>query len=218
VADGIANLYQDLAGFTDMKITQSAPSFSGLTPILYEDDQIRLVYHGNADLARGLEALVSNVKNLHSRLELHLMLVGNARSIKKLKKIVAKENLGRRVYFIQPVAVHEIPKAINVYDLEIIFFPPLTKNLLYALPNKFFEAIQGAIGVVIGNSPSMRTIVDAEQIGLVVDGWKPSDLTTALNALDRATVNQYKRNAADAASRLNSDVEGKLFLNEIANS
>jgi hypothetical protein len=85
------------------------------------------------------------------------------------------------------------------------------------LPNKFFEAVQGSIGVVIGDSPNMRSIVETDKFGLVVDGWKFSDLVSALNGLDRSTVNEMKINASNASRKLSSEYERQNFLAEIAN-
>ena len=217
VAEGIADLYSKLADFKDMKIVRNAPRYSGLLPTLTQEDKIRLVYHGVADLGRGLEGLVRSIKYLDDRFELHLFLVGGNRAIKKLKKIVQTDSVERKVSFHEPVNIQDIPRAINPYDLEVIFYPPLTENLRHALPNKFFEAIQAGIGVVIGDSPNMRAIVDSEKLGLVVDGWAWTDLVTALNGLDRALVNEFKSNASIASKKLTSEYERENFLSEIAN-
>jgi glycosyltransferase involved in cell wall biosynthesis len=217
VAEGIADLYSQLVDFKDMKIVRNAPRYSGLLPTLPQEDKIKLVYHGVADLDRGLEELVHSVKHLDERFELHLLLMGNSRAIKKLKRAVIEDSVEGRVFFHNPVDVEEIPKAINPYDLEVIFFPPVTENLRHALPNKFFEAVQASIGVVIGDSPNMRAIIETEKFGLVVDGWQFSDLVSALNGLDRATVNEMKINASNASKKLNSEYERTNFLSEIAN-
>lgn len=217
VAEGIADLYSELVNFTDLKIVRNAPKYSGLLPVLPQEEKIRLVYHGVADLGRGLEGLVRTIKNLDDRFEMHLFLMGNSRAIKKLKKIVSRDAVAGRVIFHRPVSIDDIPNAINPYDLEVIFYPPLTENLRHALPNKFFEAVQASIGVVIGDSPNMRAIVEIEKFGLVVDGWRFSDLVSALNGLDRATVNEMKINASKASKKLNSEHERTKFLSEIAN-
>jgi glycosyltransferase involved in cell wall biosynthesis len=217
VAEGIADLYSKLVDFKDMKIVRNAPRYSGLLPTLPQENTIKLVYHGVADLDRGLEELVRSVKHLDERFELHLLLMGNSRAIKKLKRAVLEDSVEGRVFFHNPVEVEEIPEAINPYDLEVIFFPPVTENLRHALPNKFFEAVQASIGVVIGDSPNMRAIVDTEKFGLVVDGWQFSDLVSALNGLNRATVNEMKINASNASKKLNSEYERTNFLSEIAN-
>jgi glycosyltransferase involved in cell wall biosynthesis len=200
-----------------MKIVRNAPRYSGLLPTLTQEDKIMLVYHGVADLGRGLEGLVRSIKHLDDRFELHLFLMGDARAITKLKKIVSRDSVAKKVMFHQPVNIEDIPTAINPYDLEVIFYPPLTENLRHALPNKFFEAIQAGIGVVIGDSTNMRAIVDSEKLGLVVDGWAWADLVSALNGLDRAMVNEFKSNASIASKKLNSEYERKNFLSEIAN-
>ena len=217
VAEGIAELYSKLADFKDMKIVRNAPRYSGLVPTLSQENRIKLVYHGVADLGRGLEGLVRSIKHLDDRFELHLFLMGDNRAIKKLKKIVLEDSVEGKVLFHQPVNIESIPTAINPYDLEVIFYPPLTENLRHALPNKFFEAIQAGIGVVIGDSPNMRAIVDSEKLGLVVEGWALADLVAALNGLDRVTVNEYKTNASIASKKLNSEYERSNFLSEIAN-
>ena len=53
----------------------------------------------------------------------------------------------------------ELTRAINGYDFEFLFLRPDWANLEFALPNKFFEAVQGRLGIILGHSPMMEEIV-----------------------------------------------------------
>jgi glycosyltransferase involved in cell wall biosynthesis len=173
-------------------------------------DRIRLVHHGVASLSRGLELMIDAMAQVDERFTLDLMLVGSGPNLESLKKRAAP--LGSRVAFPDPVDVRQIPRAINAYDAEIIFFPPLTQNLKYALPNKFFEAVQGRLAIVTGQSSEMVSVVEQYGNGLVVDGWESADLATAINSLSANAIAAMKVASDRAARDLSSATEKRTFL------
>jgi hypothetical protein len=94
----------------------------------------------------------------------------------------------------------------------LIFFPPRFPNNTFALPNKFFEAVQGRLGIVIGESPEIVGFVRNREIGIVVQGWRASDLAVAINALSAEDVIALKQASARAATDLSTVGEGPRFL------
>ncbi len=124
----------------------------------------------------------------------------------------AATDLGDRVRIVPPVAMTEISNTINEYDVEIMFYPPTGPNVEFALPNKFFEAIQGRLGVVVGESPMMAELVREYGLGPVVQGWTGADLARTLSELTSDDVAAFKRAAHSAAGALNAEHEGRVFL------
>jgi hypothetical protein len=150
---------------------------------------------------------------LDSRFTLVLMVLGDDRSLAPLRSHPAIA-AGRAV-FREPVGVTEVASALNDYDLELIFFPPRFANNTFALPNKFFEAIQGRLGVVIGQSPEIVGFVRQHGFGIIVDGWTGKDLALALNALTPEKIAEMKNAANRAAKDFSTLGEGPRFLAEV---
>jgi hypothetical protein len=150
---------------------------------------------------------------LEPRFTLVLMVLGDERSLAPLRRHPAIS--AGRAKFRQPVGVTEVARALNGYDLELIFFPPRFANNVYALPNKFFEAIQGRLGIVIGESPEIVGFVQEHGFGIIVDGWSAADLAAAVNRLSTDEILAMKQAASRAAFSLSTQGEGPRFLAEI---
>ncbi|MEV1129864.1 glycosyltransferase [Agromyces sp. NPDC049794] len=213
VADGIADLYAADFGIDRPSIVRNSPGYVELAPRAVDPERIELVYHGNAEMARGLDLLIDAVRLLDERYHLNLMLTGSADGRARLRELT--RDLGDRVEFHDPVPMADVPAKLNAFDLEVIFYPPTSPNFLHSFPNKFFEAVQGRIGVVIGGSPSMEAIVRRYGNGIIVDGWTAADLARTLNETTVDRIDAAKRAADACAHDLNSDVEGAVFLREV---
>ena len=210
VASGIARLYSELFGFDEPRVVRSTPGFVDQKPSAVDPDQIRLVHHGVASATRSLDLLISAIALADERFTLDLMLVGSDESIAPLRRLA--EPLGDRVTFRAPVDVRDIATSINAYDAELIFFPPVTENLRFALPNKFFESVQGRLAIITGQSSEMVEIIEHYGNGLVVEGWTAADLASALNSLDAASITSMKRASDAAAFDLSSESERARFV------
>jgi glycosyltransferase involved in cell wall biosynthesis len=213
VAEGIADLYRDQYGIGRPGVIRNIAPFEKLEPSRVDPDNIVLVHHGYAAVERGIDIMLDAALLLDSRFTLVLMVLGDERSLAPLRSHPAISK-GRAV-FRDPVGVTEVARALNEYDLELIFFPPRFANNIYALPNKFFEAIQGRLGVVIGQSPEIVGFVRENGFGLIVDGWTGQDLANALNALTAEKITAMKHAANRAAKDFSTLGEGPRFLAEV---
>jgi hypothetical protein len=210
VAPSIAKLYEQSQIFRQVSYVLSAPRYEDIRPTECVNERINLVYHGLADLDRGLVQLIKLVSSLEERFHLHLMLVGPKRNISTLMKS-AKDNINR-IHFCEPVKTTEIARAINQFDIEVIFFVPHTLNLRYSLPNKYFEAVQAKIAIVHGTSPSMQVLSDKYKNGFHVDDWDFTSLGERLNSLTVNEINTYKTNSVKASFEFSSENEGSRFI------
>lgn len=213
VAEGIADLYRDQYGIERPGVIRNIAPYEQLEPSPVDPDRIVLVHHGYAAVERGIDIMLDASLLLEPRFSLVLMVLGDERSLAPLRAHPAIA-AGRAV-FREPVGVTEVARALNGYDLELIFFPPRFANNIYALPNKFFEAIQGRLGVVIGESPEIVGFVRERGFGVVVDGWTASDLAAAINSLTAEQIADMKLAADRAALDLSTRGEGPRFLAEV---
>ncbi|MEO6117270.1 MAG: glycosyltransferase [Pseudolysinimonas sp.] len=209
VAAGLGDLYVERYGVPPLRIIRNSPAYEALQPTPVDPDAIDLVYHGNADLARGLGLLAVALPLLEPRFRLNLMLTGSDADKQALRALLAENS--HRVVFHDPVPVAQIARRINAWDLEIIFYPPTIPNLKYSLPNKFFEAIEGRLGVVAGESPEMASLIREYGIGTVVDGWRGEDLAAAINQLTAEQIVAIKAGTEAATRVLNSQTERLVF-------
>lgn len=213
VAEGIADIYRDEYGLERPSVIKNVAPFEDLEPSSVDPKNIRLVHHGYASAERGIDVMLDASLLLDSRFKLFLMVLGDERSLAPLKSHPAIAS--GRAEFREPVGVTEVAKALNQYDLELIFFPPRFPNNIHALPNKFFEAIQGRLGVIIGESPEIVPFIEEYKFGTIVHGWTASDLAGALNKLKVGDINQMKFAAAKAARKLSTIGERELFLSAL---
>lgn len=213
VAPGLGELYQKRYAIDPLSIIRNSPAFEEREPSTVDPESIELAYHGNADLSRGLGLLAETMSLLEPRFRLNLMLTGDESDKKALHGLLAGQ--ADRITYHDPVPVTQIAERINAWDLEIIFYPPTHTNLRFSLPNKLFEAIQGRLGVVVGESPDMAAVVREYGFGTVVEGWTAGALATALNALSAADVTAMKSAVDTAARELNSEHERGAFVRAI---
>jgi glycosyltransferase involved in cell wall biosynthesis len=210
VADGIADLYVERLGIPRPIVIKNAPAFADLVPSAVDPERILLVHHGRADLGRGLELMLDAVMCLNERFVLVLMLVGDEFELAAFRRHPAVA--AGRVEFREPVPVDEVPRALNDCDLEIIFFPPKTENLRYVLPNKLFEAIQGRLGLVIGDSVEMVRVVEGAGNGVVAREWTVDSLVSVIAPLDAAAIEGFKAASHRVARDNSAEHESAVFL------
>jgi len=216
VAEGIADIYRDHYGLKRPGVIRNVAFYEELEPSEVDPNKITLVHHGYAAVERGIDIMLDAMLEADERFHLVLMVLGNDQSMAPLRSHPAVA--AGRATFREPVGVTEVARALNEYDLELIFFPPRFPNNKYALPNKFFEAVQGRLGVVIGDSPEIAPFVKEHGLGLMVDGWTGKDLAEALNKLTADDIMSLKRGSHAAAKELSTVGEGPRFLSYVGAS
>jgi hypothetical protein len=199
VCDGIADEYNRCYGVRPV-VVHNAPYFSPLEPRAGVDGRIRLVHHGGAIPSRNIEVMIDMMKHVDDRFSLDLFLVPSNRAyLERLRKLAAKQP---RVRILHPVPMPQLPKALNAYDVGVYLLQPNNFNNEHALPNKFFEFIQGRLAIAIGPSPEMARMVRGYGCGIVADDFAPQTLAQELKKLTSGQIAEYKMNAHRAANDL----------------
>lgn len=213
VAEGIADLYRDRYALPRPGVIRNVAPYEDLSPTPVDPERVLLVHHGYAAVERGIDIMLDAALELEPRFTLVLMVLGDARALAPLKAHPAVS--AGRAQFREPVGVTEVARALNDCDLELIFFPPRFANNTYALPNKFFEAIQARLGVVIGESPEIVEFVREHGFGTVVSGWSSADLARSINALTTRQITSMKDAAHRSAAEFSTRGERVRFLSEL---
>ncbi|MGI9227419.1 MAG: glycosyltransferase [Gammaproteobacteria bacterium] len=197
VSPNISNAYSKLTGVMPY-IVSNATDYKEITPKFISKYPVKIIHHGAAIRSRKLELMIKMMSLLDSKYELHLMLVGDKKYIRKLEKFSNSKN----IYFHDPVEYPEIVNTISKYDLGIFYLYPSNFNNEYALPNKIFEFVQARLPILIGPSPEMRNLVNGYKIGVVSEEFTIESLAQKIESLSIDKINRYKENVHAVAKIL----------------
>jgi glycosyltransferase involved in cell wall biosynthesis len=213
VAGGSGFMYAEEFSIEEPTLVRNAPPFEDLSPSDVTGNPIRLIHHGLAGVNRGFGYMVDAMRLVSDKFHLTFMLAGNQKVIDDLRLQIA--DIGDRISIVPPVSMVDLAREINKYDVEVMFFPPVTDNLATALPNKMFEAIQGRLALVTGPTPTMSAIVQQLGNGVVAKGWKAHELAAAIQSLTIEGVREMKRKSHEAAHFMSAEHEEEIFLQSL---
>ena len=211
VSPAIADAYERATGVRATVVT-NAPPYHDLRPTPVHEP-VRILHHGAASPGRGLEEMIRLADLLDSRFTLDFVLMESSPGYRD--QLIRRARGKRRIQFPRPQPMHTLVHMANDYDIGLYSLPSVNLNRRYALPNKFFEFIQGRLAVAIGPSPEMARIVHQYGCGIVADDFAPETLAAALNALDDSAIAAFKQ-ASDAAAReLCAEKNAELVLGAV---
>lgn len=212
VCQGIADEYGRVYGVQPV-VVHNAPLDQKLSPSPVSENQVRLIHHGASIRSRHLGVMIEMMQYLDKRFTLDFMLMeSDAAYMKELRQAASTDS---RIRFIEPVPMPQICQALNGYDLGVYLLPPVNFNHEHALPNKFFEFVQARLGVAIGPSTEMATLLNKYHCGVVAESFTAEALAASMNALSHDKIAEFKEASHRAAGELNYEHDGKVLLSEI---
>ena len=203
VSTFIASEYEKNFGISPTLVVNATP-FHDLQPTdTPENGPICLVHAGTCRPDRFTEIMIDAVADLDGRYTLDLYLVNNNpdyfAKLSEQCRDISNVNLHPGVPY------DNLIDTLHRYDLGFHNFPPVTFNLRYTLPNKFFDSIQARIGMVIGPTPDMVSLLEKYQLGRVAADFTKEALREALAKTTPAEVAAWKQNAHRCARELSSE-------------
>lgn len=201
VAEHIAEEYGRVFGIKARVVTNAAPYVDRLPSPVHSP--IRLVHSGAAKKGRYLEVTLDAMDAVKSDVTLDLFLTQNHGDYFDLlrARIEKMENVNLHA----PVAYENLNSVLSEYDVGIFLLPPVNFNYEWTLPNKFFDFVQARLGIIIGPSPEMATVLGAAHLGVVTSDFSSSALASAIDALTAESVTQFKAAAHQAALHLSAE-------------
>lgn len=212
VSHGLKKYYSDNYN-VDCDVIFSVP-YKAVVKKSYQDEKIRIVHHGVANKSRRIENMIDIVNTLPDKFTLDLYLNGDKKYISFLKSYVNSS----KINFNEPVETTKIIDEISQFDLAIIYYEPLSFNLLHCMPNKFFEYIQAKVPVVIGPSPDMLQIIRKYKTGFSSNEFSIQSIVDTINSISPDDLRIARDNCASASTLLSWDSESiklkKLLIND----
>jgi hypothetical protein len=214
VSYGLAEAYKKLTG-KHFDVVLNAPAYEKHTPSLNTTGVIRFMHHGGAAVDRNTDKLVRAFQQSErTDIELHLMIINlNSPYGEYIKELVENSS---NIHFHPPVPTRDIASFINQFDVGIYFLPPLNFNQIYALPNKFFEFVQGRLMLAFGPSVEMEKYIKEYDLGVIGDGFDQKDIEKCINSITLTDVIKYKQNVNGAAKTLSAEESMNLVLTNIS--
>jgi len=216
VSNGIAELYKKNFNVSCEVITNAA-EFMKLTPKRLDNNQIKIIHHGNASPSRNLELMIDIMSFTDNRFELYLMLVVTKATKLYYKRLVNKSRKNKKIHFLKPVKFNELIKYCNQFDIGMQFHPPSNLNLKYGLGNKFFEFIQSRLAIAIGPAIEMEKYVKKYNLGIISDNFDPINMADKLNSLNVDDIRNYKKNSDKYSCDLSLNENNKKLLRILKN-
>ena len=202
VCNGIAKAYAH-AYEVDPIVVTNAPFSAECQPRPTDPNRINLVHHGLAKRARALENMIELMRHLDGRFTLDLILVPDHKGYEAELRHLARDL--PQVHFKPPVPMPEISAMLNAnYDLGLCLFPSGSANYNFILPNKFFEFVQGNLGVITWSSPEIVAMLQDAPCGVIVP-WDVSSAAAHLRALTGPQVDGLKQASHLAAQVWNAE-------------
>lgn len=201
VSQGIADEYFKDYGTPTGVVTNAAPYAEGsVRPV---GETIRLIHSAAGQRYRKLENFVEAMKDAPEWLSLDMIVMPNEPDyVAELKAMAAAVP---SITFRDPVPYRELVATLSQYDVSVVFLPPTNFNLKNALPNKFFEAVQARVGLIVGPSPAMVDLVEKFGLGAITEDFSAESLRRTLWSLTPHTIDSWKKSADEAARPLSAE-------------
>src|SRR5699024_2362052 len=119
--------------------------------------------------------------------------------------------VGDRVHLAGVVPYPEVPQALAVADVAVVFVLPICLSYIYSLPNKLFESIHAVLPIVAADLPDTAEIVRRYVIGEVFAPERP-DALAASTTHTLTGAQGYRAASRRAAAELNWEHEAGVLV------
>ncbi len=201
MSQGIADAYRRNFGL-DCAVVANAAPYQDRTPQPVHTP-MRAIFTGAAQAARHVDLMIEAMREVPQGLTLDLYLMPNEPDYLAALQSAADEVSSVRILPAVPFA--ELMDTVASYDIALAFQRPTTFNIKYAVPNKFFEAIQARTAVVVGPAPELEAVVRKHGFGVVTSDFTAEALAETLRGLTPERVATLKAAADGAAYDLSAE-------------
>lgn len=203
VSGGLAREYHRVFGFEPQVVTNATPGRDfEVEPV---GKPIRLVHSGAALRDRKLEIMIDALEQTNSAVTLDLYLTHNDPAYVQELRERSVQLPTLTVH--DPVPYAQLVETLHAYDVGVFVLEPLNFSYRWALPNKLFDFVQARLGMVVGPSPEMVSLVQEHGFGAISDSFTAADLAAQFDALTLDKVTDWKHAANAAAYALSAETQ-----------
>ncbi len=197
-----------------VRVITNAPEYEpGLKP-RPTGEKIRIIHHGIAFPLRKLENMIDIMDYLpEDEYELYFMLVKNDKAY--YEEMVRYASKHSNIHFLEPVPFREISSFINQFDIGLNLVTADNVSYKYALPNKFFEYVQGRLAIAVGDSYEMKQYIRKYDLGVAAEENTARAVAEEIRKMSREDIMRCKQNSHKHARELSAETN-MMILREIA--
>lgn len=199
------------------KVLFNAPPIQSVTPSAQlrakadlPPDSIIVLHQGQMRSDRGCIKLVRAMQHVQGAA---LVFLGDGPLKPTLLQLAQSLNLTEKVRFLPPVPPDALLPLTAEADLGVTLLEDTCLNHRLALPNKLFEYLMAGLPVLGSNLPELRSVIEAQGVGLVVDPSDPGALVTTLQKMvnDKAARTRWSHNTSKVFETFSWEQASQVF-------
>jgi glycosyltransferase involved in cell wall biosynthesis len=200
-------------------VVQNFPILSELTvadPAPYTTRRPQFIYVGSVSSDRGAIQMLDAI-TLISNPDAKLLIVGNCSPVQLMDEMKDRDRRDHMRY-LGYKGRKEIGELLTSTRAGIVALQP-KQNYLYSFPTKLFEYMSAGLPVIASDFPIVREIVDADELGLLVDPTDPVAIAGAMDwILDHPQEAEAmgERGRKAVLSRYNWEIEARKLVTAYA--
>ncbi|MDP4271321.1 MAG: glycosyltransferase [Bacteroidota bacterium] len=176
VCQPIADIYNKRYGLK-MGVVRNAPltrNSSIKTPKRFTfEGKKMLLYQGAVNVGRGLEWVIDAMPYLNNVV---FCIAGDGDITQEITDRILRLGLQDKVLMMGKIPFEELYNYTISADLGISLLENRGLNYYYSLPNRIFDFVQAQVPVLATDFPEIRNVVEAYQIGTLIDHYEPQYL------------------------------------------
>lgn len=151
------------------------------------------IYQGMIQKGRGIFNFIDAIQELEN---IRFILIGENNITDELNKYINSKKIKDKVHILEPVPYSNLYEVTTSADIGIALFEPISISYKLALPNKLFEYILAGLPILATNLPSIKEIIENNNIGLLVNNiYDKNELKEKINLIINTKVyNDLKQN------------------------
>lgn len=182
VCRSIADLYNQRYGI-NMQVVRNIPFAQKETDTpktLRKEGKHVLLYQGAVNVGRGIEWMIDAMPYLDDCL---FYIAGSGKSLTEIRNRIKEKQVEDRVILLGQIPLEELSSYTRAADIGISLLANQGLNYYYALPNRIFDFIRADVPVIATDFPEIRRIIEAYQVGRLVDRYEPEYLANIVKEM-----------------------------------
>ncbi|MEO0558685.1 MAG: glycosyltransferase [Bacteroidota bacterium] len=206
VSDSIADALVTAYGIPRPEVLPNCPDTPSPGPsdrlqtelAIPDDDRTLVLYQGLFREGRGLLTLLDAARDVDS---VRLAFIGEGPLYPEVYR--RAQPLGDRAILHPFVPPADLPSFTVGADMGACLIEPLTESLRLSLPNKLFDYLNAHVPVLASPLPEIQRVVDAFEVGTLVDPANPEAVADALRGCTEAPLrSSWRSRIPDALTAL----------------
>lgn len=225
----LKNVYtvnQSIASFYEKKYSVAVKVIRNIAPIIKNSkinvelsNRVKshykmLILQGSGiNIDRGAEEAIAMMQYLDNTI---LYIIGGGDIYNFLKQLVQEMELNNKVFILDKMPYEQLMEYTKIADAGLSLDKGTNFNYEYSLPNKIFDYIQAKVPIIASNRIEVATIVNNNNLGLVVNSLEPKLLSEKVNSFlnNKNLIKSCKENLNLASKKYCWENE-KIKLEEI---